>query len=143
MNASLQCLLRVRPLTEYFAGDDWRSTLNRTNALGSGGPIASAHHSFCKSMMHAGQSTFSASQLHSAVGQHCATLNNYAHEFMMTLLDALAEDVNHSERSQRGHARPVSRGSLYTGFATIPQFPNCLTASLKHGSSTMDASTRK
>jgi ubiquitin C-terminal hydrolase len=106
MNASLQCLLRVRSLTEYFLHNEHLPDLNAHNSLGSGGSVARAYCEFCRDMMDQNQSPFRAQQLHRTIGRHCETFND-SHAFLLSLLDVLDEDLNQSSRAKND---PIPRG---------------------------------
>ena len=45
MNAVLQCLNQIESLTSYFINDEYQMDLNLTNALGTGGQLATAYAS--------------------------------------------------------------------------------------------------
>jgi ubiquitin carboxyl-terminal hydrolase 8 len=50
LNSSLQCLSATIPLTDYFLGYDYRSEINRTNVLGTGGRLATEYAELMKAM---------------------------------------------------------------------------------------------
>lgn len=50
LNSSLQCLSATIPLTDYFLGYDYRSEINATNALGTGGKLVVAYAELMKEM---------------------------------------------------------------------------------------------
>ena len=50
LNSSLQCLSATIPLTDYFLGYDYRSEINKNNALGTGGKLVIAYAELMKQM---------------------------------------------------------------------------------------------
>jgi ubiquitin C-terminal hydrolase len=110
MNAVLQCLLRVRPLSELLASSQFPGLINHRNPRGSHGRIAVAFRSLLHDLGTAAR-PINPAELHRAVNSVYARFNNHeqhdAHEFLVSLLDGLHEDLNQAPGA-RGETRPGS-----------------------------------
>jgi ubiquitin C-terminal hydrolase len=109
MNAAIQALLRVTPLTDYVLSDAFMQDLNPDSPLGTGGVVAIAYRELIGALSCA-SGTVSAADLKTAVGAQNALFADFlqhdAHDFLVTLLDALHEDLNTSPRAM-GDPRDV------------------------------------
>lgn len=120
LNASLQCLSATIPLTDYFLGYNYRSEINKTNFLGTGGKLVTAYAELIKAMWlgssgsgsgnNTGDSRFSnintsisssvikpvsfKSQLDQFCPQFVGTAQHDAQELLSFLLDGIHEDLN-------------------------------------------------
>jgi len=50
MNSGLQCLSNTTELTKYFCFNQWQPDINKENALGMKGKLASAYASLMQEM---------------------------------------------------------------------------------------------
>jgi ubiquitin C-terminal hydrolase len=103
MNSALQCLVRVKLLTQYLLSPNWRRDRNPTNPLGSGCRVVDAYSSLLADMTNGRPS--STSRLKDAVAAHIAIFRDSgehdANEFLITLLDVIHEDLNQAETTRR------------------------------------------
>ena len=96
-NSAVQCLIRVKPLTDFVMSPDFESHINRRNKKGSKGSIALAYRDFIK-LMSTGGSAKNPSSLRSAIVSKYRRFANYSQhdsqELLGALLDGLHEDLN-------------------------------------------------
>jgi len=102
MNSSIQCLSNTIPLTDYFLGYDYKSEINKTNFLGTGGKLASIYAELMKDMWFRDKigSKNSVSPrsfkyiLETFAPQFKGHDQHDAQEFLAFLLDGIHEDLN-------------------------------------------------
>ena len=96
-NSAVQCLIRVKPLTDFIMSSEFESQINERNKKGSKGRIARAYRNFIK-LMSTGKSAQDPSDLRSAIISKFKRFNNYSQhdsqELLGALLDGLHEDFN-------------------------------------------------
>jgi ubiquitin C-terminal hydrolase len=115
INAVVQCLSRVTPLTSYVLSPECRRDCNPRNPLGTGGAVLDA---FCTLLrqMQAGRGTVSADGLQRAIARHKPQFAGYgqhdANDFCVTLLDAIHEDLNQSEVARGSRVRVDSLSGM-------------------------------
>jgi ubiquitin carboxyl-terminal hydrolase 8 len=98
INAAVQCLSRVEPLTRYLLSADCRRDRNPQNPLGTGGRVLDA---YCKLLQEMQNShSVSAAELKREMGKRNPLFADYGRhdstEFCISLLDAIHEDINQS-----------------------------------------------
>ena len=99
MNSVLQCLFHCRPLCEYFISGAYKSEINTTNVLGTGGKLVTE---FAKVIEHVwlnpSDSVIAPRDLKYVIGQHAPMFMGYSQqdsqELVTFLLDGLHEDLN-------------------------------------------------
>jgi ubiquitin carboxyl-terminal hydrolase 8 len=98
LNATIQCLNHIEPLTQYFLQGKYLDELNRNNPLGSGGNVAMSYASLLKKMWGGEYSTLVPRLLKQTVASFAPQFDNcYQHdsqEFGQFLMDGLHEDLN-------------------------------------------------
>ena len=98
LNSSLQCLSATIPLTDYFLGYDYRSEINKTNFLGTGGKLVNAYAELAKAMWLGNKSVVSPvdfkKQLQTFAPQFVGFHQHDAQELLAFLLDGIHEDLN-------------------------------------------------
>jgi len=104
MNSALQSLSHATPLTRHFLSNRFRSDLNASNPLGTGGKLAMAYDNFLKDVwMKQGISSTSPTALKRAIAlfapRFAGTQQHDAQEFLAFLLDGLHEDLNRIRRA--------------------------------------------
>ena len=96
-NSAVQCLIRVKPLTDFIMSSKFESQINERNKKGSHGRIARAYRDFIN-MMSTAKSAQDPSNLRSAIISKYKRFNNYSQhdsqELLGSLLDGLHEDLN-------------------------------------------------
>jgi ubiquitin C-terminal hydrolase len=101
LNAALQCLVRVKPLTDYLLGD---SQVNRLNPYGSKGIVYDAYCRLLRSLR-SSTGAVSPAQVKQAVGRCYPIFADWGQhdsgEFLISLLDSLHEDLNQSAVATR------------------------------------------
>jgi ubiquitin carboxyl-terminal hydrolase 8 len=99
-NASVQCLLRVVPLTSFVLSDAFELAINPRNKLGAGGDIARAWRAFVTSMSRGGAGARDPTDLRHAITTKYPRFAGFsqqdAQELLGVLLDGLHEDLNQS-----------------------------------------------
>jgi ubiquitin C-terminal hydrolase len=110
MNAAVQALFRVTPLTEYVLSPQFERDINPANPLGSGSVVARAYRALI-AQLSVSADALSARALKDVVGAHNELFADFgqhdAHEFFVVLLDFLHEDLNRSPRAM-GDDRDLS-----------------------------------
>lgn len=137
-NAAIQCLIRVKPLTEFILSDNFESHINTKSKRGSGGEIAREYRKFLIEMADAVSSSICPRELRSKIVSKYRYFNNFgqhdSQELLGFILDALHEDLNAGkERSNNpdGFAAhnetnnsPISR-IFYGSFFSRIRCPSC------------------
>lgn len=100
-NAATQCIIRIKPLTDFILSSKFDSQINTSNKKGSRGRIAQAYRDFLIQMSRAAsRSSENPSNLRSAVISKYKRFANYSQhdsqEYLNSLLDGLHEDMNQS-----------------------------------------------
>ena len=105
MNSALQSLQKCTPLTRYFLSNRFKSDLNTSNPLGTGGKLASAYEVFLKDVwMKSGMNkSISPVALKRSIAlfapRFAGCHQHDAQEFLAYLLDGLHEDLNRIRRA--------------------------------------------
>mmetsp|Transcript_22307 Transcript_22307/g.32479 ORF Transcript_22307/g.32479 Transcript_22307/m.32479 type:complete len:1180 (+) Transcript_22307:45-3584(+) len=98
MNSMLQCLSNTKRLTDVFTSDRYASQLNKTNALGHGGKVASSYAKLVKDMWCGQYTVVAPEDFKRTIGEFQPQFSGYqqqdSQEFMLFLLDGLHEDMN-------------------------------------------------
>jgi ubiquitin carboxyl-terminal hydrolase 8 len=98
LNSSLQCLGATIPLTDYFLGYNYRSEINRHNALGTGGKLVAEYAELMKAMWLGKSSVIRPvsfkSQLERFAPQFRGSHQHDSQELLSFLLDGIHEDLN-------------------------------------------------
>lgn len=98
MNSSLQCLLQLEQLGNYFYDEAYRSDVNRQNPLGWQGQVADTFGEFLKNVFSDEYSTIAPKSILGVMRQINAQFAGFnqhdSQEFLSFLLDALHEDLN-------------------------------------------------
>ena len=98
LNATIQCLNHIEPLTQYFLQDKYSVEINRRNPLGSGGNVVTAYASLLKKMWSGEYSILAPRLLKQTVANFAPQFDNsYQHdsqEFCQFLMDGIHEDLN-------------------------------------------------
>jgi ubiquitin C-terminal hydrolase len=98
LNSTVQCLSGTIPLARYFLDGSFRSSLNRSNSLGTGGRVTVAFSDLLRQMWQGGMSSISPNEFREAVNSHAPQFRGNeqhdAQEFLAFLLDAIHEDLN-------------------------------------------------
>jgi ubiquitin carboxyl-terminal hydrolase 8 len=106
MNAPLQCLMRVKRLTDYLLSGGCQAARNPRNPLGSRCQVLDSYCALLREVSNA-RCSVSPTDLKRAIAQHNSTFSGYgqhdANEFLTTLLDALHEDLNQSRTATGSH----------------------------------------
>ncbi|VEU40165.1 unnamed protein product [Pseudo-nitzschia multistriata] len=119
MNSALQSLGHATPLTRHFLSNRFRSDLNASNPLGTGGKLAHAYEAFVKdAWMRAGRGAVSPTALKRAIALFAPRFANRnqhdAQEFLAYLLDGLHEDLNRIRRAPYVEMPDVTDGQNTT-----------------------------
>ena len=119
MNSALQSLSHATPLTRHFLSNRFRSDLNKSNPLGTGGKLALAYETFLKDIwMKQGMTSISPTSLKRAIALFAPRFANYqqhdAQEFLAYLLDGLHEDLNRIRQAPYVEMPDVTDGQNMT-----------------------------
>lgn len=115
MNSALQSLSHATPLTRYFLSNGFKSDLNTSNPLGTGGKLALAYETFLKDVwMKQGIMSTSPTSLKRAIALFAPRFAGYqqhdAQEFLAYLLDGIHEDLNRVRRATYVEMADVNDG---------------------------------
>ena len=99
MNSVLQCLFHCRPLCEYFISGAYKSDINTTNVLGTGGKLVTEFAKVVERVwLDPSESVIAPRDLKYVIGQHAPMFMGYSQqdsqELVTFLLDGLHEDLN-------------------------------------------------
>lgn len=99
MNSVLQCLFHCRPLCEYFISGAYKSEINTTNVLGTGGKLVTEFAKVVEQVwIDPSDSVIAPRDLKYVIGQHAPMFMGYSQqdsqELVTFLLDGLHEDLN-------------------------------------------------
>ena len=99
MNSVLQCLFHCRPLCEYFISGAYKSEINTTNVLGTGGKLVTEFAKVVEQVwIDPTESVIAPRDLKYVIGQHAPMFMGYSQqdsqELVTFLLDGLHEDLN-------------------------------------------------
>ena len=99
MNSVLQCLFHCRPLCEYFISGAYKSEINTTNVLGTGGKLVTEFARLIEKVwLDPTESVIAPRDLKYVIGQHAPMFMGYSQqdsqELVTFLLDGLHEDLN-------------------------------------------------
>jgi ubiquitin carboxyl-terminal hydrolase 4/11/15 len=99
MNAAVQCLFHIDTLTRYIV-ETSESDENPQNPDGLGCAVLRAYRDLIKAMA-SGNATIRPDKLKRAIGVHSPLFADHgqhdSHEFLITIIDALHEDLNQSD----------------------------------------------
>jgi ubiquitin carboxyl-terminal hydrolase 4/11/15 len=97
MNSALQCLIHATPLTRFFLSGRFKSDVNTSNPLGTGGNLAYSFEKVLKEI-HNSSTSVSPIALKRSIARFAprfaGCLQHDAQEFLAYLLDGLHEDLN-------------------------------------------------
>lgn len=98
MNSTLQCLLQVPTLKQYFLSGEYLRAINRTNPLGFKGKVAEAYADLLESVWSGRVPSISPSRFKHTVGEFAPRFSGYdqqdSSELLAFVLDGLHEDLN-------------------------------------------------
>ncbi|XP_048344540.1 ubiquitin carboxyl-terminal hydrolase 19 isoform X1 [Sphaerodactylus townsendi] len=98
MNSVIQSLSNTRELRDYFHDRSFKSEINYTNPLGTGGRLAIGFAVLLRALWKGTHHAFQPSKLKAIVASKASQFTGYAQhdaqEFMAFLLDGLHEDLN-------------------------------------------------
>jgi len=98
LNSVLQCLSHIKPLTEYFLGDQYAADINVDSDLGTKGKMARVFHDLLHEMRFQGKPVVAPlallQHLASKYAGYAGLEQQDAHEVVAQLFDTLHEDVN-------------------------------------------------
>lgn len=98
LNSSIQCLSATIPLTDYFLGYDYKSEVNKSNFLGTGGKLVTAYAQLLKEMWLSNKKVVKPNQFKKQLSkfapQFTGTYQHDAQELLSFLLDGIHEDLN-------------------------------------------------
>ena len=98
MNSALQCLSNTYALTKYFLEGNYKEELNKENALGMKGQLATAYAKLMNELWYGSQSSFSPWSLKKVVGKFQPMFSGFAQhdsqELLSFVLDGLHEDLS-------------------------------------------------
>jgi hypothetical protein len=129
MSSMLQCLSHCPVLCDYFLQGCYRTELNRTNFMGSGGVVAQQFGDLLRRLRVKAiwQSSFSPTAFKAAVDKHMSQFEGFQQhdscEFMVQLLDKLHEDLNRivqkpavEDKDSDGRSDAVVAGEHWVNF---------------------------
>ncbi|MDR1473649.1 MAG: hypothetical protein LBI41_03725 [Lactobacillales bacterium] len=103
INAALQDLLNNKEFVDYILNVP-ESEINRTNPLGSGGKVFYAFKELCQVWVLRDGTSYSPNKLKQVLDDRYPLFAGYgqhdAHEFLITFLDVLHEDLNQSYKAK-------------------------------------------
>eukprot|EP01112_Ceratiomyxa_fruticulosa_P022803 TRINITY_DN8472_c0_g1_i1.p1 TRINITY_DN8472_c0_g1~~TRINITY_DN8472_c0_g1_i1.p1 ORF type:complete len:568 (-),score=78.39 TRINITY_DN8472_c0_g1_i1:93-1745(-) len=98
MNSALQCALHTQCLVDYFLSGLYRSDINRSNPLGSGGNLCEEFAALMREMWSDEDSSIKITRFKDAIvglaPQFAGYQQQNSAEFLSCLLDILSEDLN-------------------------------------------------
>lgn len=123
-NATMQCLIRVKPLVEYILSQDIDFAINKTNPLGSGGAIAKNFKQLLQDMSTISRNAYNPEMFRRAFVKKYHNFANYgqhdSQEVVGAILDGLHEDFNKSP----GATGETISNSLFLSPRDIYKFKN-------------------
>lgn len=112
-NATMQCVIRIKPLVEYVLSQDFDVAINTTNPLGSGGSIAQNFKTVLKDMSTISKSAYNPEMFRRALIKKYHTFANYgqhdSQEVVGAILDGLHEDLN---KSPGANGKPLPKNAF-------------------------------
>lgn len=98
MNASLQCMSNSFALTKFFCSNNIEAAINPQNPIGHRGRLINSYLHTLKNLWCGNKDSFRAEYLKKLIGEanqmFAGTNQHDAQEFLLTLLDALHEEMN-------------------------------------------------
>jgi len=98
MNSALQCLAKSPGIRDYFLTEQYKSDINTTNRLGTGGELVTEFAEFLKQTFKGEYADLSPRCMKFIVGKFCSQFEDYnqqdSAEFIQYVLDGLHEDLN-------------------------------------------------
>ncbi|EAY23747.1 Clan CA, family C19, ubiquitin hydrolase-like cysteine peptidase [Trichomonas vaginalis G3] len=98
MNSTLQCLMHIELLANYFANTPWQKEISTTNPLGTKGELSIAFSKLLEISQRGSHSSYTPSEVRKAIIKHAPNFDGYsqqdAHEVLLFILDGIHEDLN-------------------------------------------------
>mmetsp|Transcript_23551 Transcript_23551/g.55907 ORF Transcript_23551/g.55907 Transcript_23551/m.55907 type:complete len:513 (+) Transcript_23551:74-1612(+) len=113
MNAGLQCLSHIEPISAYFLTGKYAEELNPNNPFGTGGHLAKGFAKLQEMLWQKRSRTHSPSQLYGTLSKFARHLfrdsdQQDAQELLAYLLDGLHEDLNLVQVERKDHRKKES-----------------------------------
>jgi len=113
MNAGLQCLSHIEPISAYFLTGKYAEELNPSNPFGTGGHLAKGFAKLQEMLWQKRSRTHSPSQLYGTLSKFARHLfrdsdQQDAQELLAYLLDGLHEDLNLVQVERKDHRKKES-----------------------------------
>lgn len=116
-NAAIQCVLRIRPLTDFILSNRFSEQINTRNPAGSKGRIASAFRDLVASFCNPEKAYISPKMLHFEICRKYDIFADYgqhdSQELLGALIDALHEDMNQSEYANGYRTTPAGASDAW------------------------------
>lgn len=114
-NATMQVIIRIKPLVEYILSQEIELTINKTNPLGSGGLIAQSFKKLLQDMSTTSKNAYNPEMFRKELIKKYHTFANYgqhdSQEVVGAILDGLHEDLN---RAPGANGNPIPANSNYS-----------------------------